>query len=586
MKKETSNFNVQELRALAAQKIAAFAESKNVITTGPEKDELSGGEPVFLFRGYTAADPNGKSFEIVLNKSGAEINREEAEKVAGRKLFLSPVTEVDPGLLFPFPAATGDITISPTENHLTLKECDTRDEVITVTIPKDSKRKLDIYFLADTTGSMGSIIAAVKAGVPSIIGGIPAGNDIFYGVGNYKDFDRIDPYAFQHQLNPTDPIANLAAISGAINAWSASGGLDVPEAQLFALDQLAEPPGGSIGWRANSKRIIVWFGDEPGHDPSGGATLVSVIPKLQTENISVIAISVGDNQLDATGQATAITSATSGSFQSGINTTNIVNTIITMINGLISVINNVSLVASGGTAPFVTSITPAAGYGPLKGDTDHVLTFNVTFTGVRPCDDTDKLYFGSLDVVADGIVVAQKKVEIKVPACCKKRRYSYSVKYVIGLQETGDCNSKKPVNAGNYTTEINIHNYQQKKAKIEKFIVPVILKGEAIGREPNSSGIVAKDNIVLPPYTATMDDTFRLAELLYGKDVPCSIPLNIGFLHIISNIELAVTAVYTAAACIKDKEGTPSIEIKEITGKAIPVEEDITREPGTDIAGR
>jgi hypothetical protein len=184
-------------------------------------------------------------------------------------------------------------------------------------------------------------------------------------------------------------------------------------------------------------------------------------------------------------------------------------------------------------------------------------------------------------VVADGIVVAQKKVEIKVPACCKKRRYSYSVKYVIGLQENGECNSKNTVNTGNYTTEINIHNYQKKKAVIEKHIVPVILKGEAIGREPKFSGIVANDKIVLSPYTATMDDTYRLAELLYGKDVPCSIPLNIGFLHIISNIELSVTAVYTAAA-IKDKEGVPSIEIKEITGKAIPIEDDRTR---TEIGG-
>jgi hypothetical protein len=55
-----------------------------------------------------------------------------------------------------------------------------------------------------------------------------------------------------------------------------------------------------------------------------------------------------------------------------------------MINSLISVINNVSLIASGGTAPFVTSITPVGGFGPLKGNTDHVLTFTVTFTGVRP----------------------------------------------------------------------------------------------------------------------------------------------------------------------------------------------------------
>jgi hypothetical protein len=183
MKKETSDFKAQELRALAAQKIAGLAGNKNVVTAEPEQDELKTGERVFLFRGRETGDPNGKSFEVVINSSGAEINKEEAEKTEGRKLFLTPITVVNPDLLFPFPLATGNITISPEENHLTLKECDHFDEVITVTVPKDSKRKLDIYFLADTTGSMGNIIAAVKAGIPNIIASIPPGNDIFYGVG-------------------------------------------------------------------------------------------------------------------------------------------------------------------------------------------------------------------------------------------------------------------------------------------------------------------------------------------------------------------------------------------------------------------
>lgn len=242
-----------------------------------------------------------------------------------------------------------------------------------------------------------------------------------------------------------------------------------------------------------------------------------------------------------------------------------------MINALVGVINNISLVPSGGTAPFVTHIDPSAGYGPLKDNTDHVLTFNVSFTGVKPCDDVDRVYNGTLDVVADGVIVAQKKVEIRVPACCKKRRYSYSVKYVIGMQERIECNSKLPVNAGNYTTEINIHNYQQKEAVIEKHIVPLIQQNEAVGREPRYSKVTANDTIVLPPHTATMDDTYRLSELLYKNDPPCKIPLHIGFLHIISSIELSVTAVYTASDC--KKQSVTSIEIEEITGKQIPLEE-------------
>src|SRR6185436_4646705 len=125
-----------------------------------------------------------------------------------------------------------------------------------------------------------------------------------------------------------------------------------------------------------------------------------------------------------------------------------------------------------------------------------------------------------------------------------------------------ECNIKLPVNAGNYTTEINIHNYQLKEAVIEKHIVPVILKGEAIGREPRYAKIVANDKIALPPHTATMDDTYRLAELLYNHNAKCKIPLSIGFLHIISNIKLSVTAVYTAASL--KEGGVPSIAVEEI----------------------
>jgi hypothetical protein len=569
MKKESTNFHVQELKALAIKKIAEKAGSQYVAAADPERDELSNGETVFLFRGYDAGDPNGTSYEVVLDSKGAELSMDELMKTEKRNLFLSAITEINKDLLFPFAAASEHITISPTKNELILKECDRFDEEITVTIPKDSKRKIDIYFLADTTGSMTSILNAVKAGANNILNQLKLlPHDMAFGVGNYRDFTDPAPHPFQHQLNPT---TNTVPVAAAINTWTAAGGGDLPEAQLFALKSLAQPPLGTIGWRPDSKRIIVWFGDAPGHDPSGGATLASVIAGLTTEKISVIAISVSSDQLNATGQASAIASATAGSFQSGINAGTIVNTIITMINNLVSVINNVSLVAAGGTASFVTYISPAGGYGPLKGDTAHVLKFKVTFTGVKPCDDKDQVYHGSLNVVADGTVVAQKTVEIRVPACCKKRRYSYSVKYVIGIQEHEECNIKLPVNTGNYTTEINIHNYQNKEAVIEKHIVPVIFKGESIGREPRYAKIVANDKIVLPPHTATMDDTYRLAELLYNHNPQCRIPLNIGFLHIISNIKLSVTAVYTTAGL--KEGGAPSIEVEEIIEREIPLED-------------
>ena len=48
--------------------------------------------------------------------------------------------------------------------------------------------------------------------------GYGLGIDLVYGVGNYKDFASGDPYAFQHQVSPTNVIGTVTT---AVNAWSA-----------------------------------------------------------------------------------------------------------------------------------------------------------------------------------------------------------------------------------------------------------------------------------------------------------------------------------------------------------------------------
>ena len=176
-----------------------------------------------------------------------------------------------------------------------------------------------------------------------------------FGVGNYKDFPPASSLPFTHQLNPTDIAGNITA---AIGTWSAGGGGDIPEGQFLTLDQLAQPPGGSIGWRAGAKRIIVWFGDAPGHDPiciaisglGSAITEASVTAKLVAEQMVVLAISTATPGLDAdpmpfstdytstcgapggaAGQATRLAAATAGAFVTGINPTNIVNTIISLV---------------------------------------------------------------------------------------------------------------------------------------------------------------------------------------------------------------------------------------------------------------
>jgi len=140
-------------------------------------------------------------------------------------------------------------------------------------------------------------------------------------------------------------------------------------------------------------------------------------------------------------------------------------------------------------------------------------------------------------------------------------RYSYSVKFVCGKQQESECGCS-PVRPGVYATEINIHNYQSEEAVIEKRLIPVVLADAPIGREPRFVGTKAVDHIKLPPDSATMDDCCRIAELLQVTPSGASMPLTIGFLEIISNVELNVTAVYTASDL---KSNGLTMEVETIT---------------------
>ncbi|HEY4593419.1 MAG TPA: hypothetical protein VIJ61_13475 [Thermoanaerobaculia bacterium] len=127
-------------------------------------------------------------------------------------------------------------------------------------------------------------------------------------------------------------------------------------------------------------------------------------------------------------------------------------------------------------------------------------------------------------------------------------RYSYSVKFVCGVQPAADgCCCLPGVRTGIYATEINIHNYQYRStALLTKSVLPVILAGTPQGREPQAVSSRGWDRMLLPAGSATMDDCCRINELLFNTAPPAGQPLNVGFLEIVSNVELKVTAVYTA----------------------------------------
>ncbi len=202
--------------------------------------------------------------------------------------------------------------------------------------------KLDVFFLADTTGSMGPAINDVKANAAAILSAIDANSsDSRYGAGDYKDFpDTVPPFRLCSGIT-----SNSAAVTGCINGWFAGGGRDTPEGQFFALDQIAN---GAAGFRTDAVKVLIWFGDAPAHDPvcsslsglGGDITEGSVTAGLSAAGIKVLAISTttgaDPNALDgnpaagndyvaacgapggSSGQASRIAATTGGSHQFGV----------------------------------------------------------------------------------------------------------------------------------------------------------------------------------------------------------------------------------------------------------------------------
>ncbi|MBC9823567.1 vWA domain-containing protein [Terrabacter sp. MAHUQ-38] len=244
----------------------------------------------------------------------------------------SALTLAAAGALVATPALAMGAGVSPATYDASVDPGDTVHVTKTVSTPAIPP-KPDIVLVVDETGSMGSAIANVKSEMGSIVTTVQSAQpQAQFAVVSYKDATDGAQF-FQVE---SDLTGSQATAQGAIDSLVAGGGGDTPEGQLNALWEVGTG-GSAISFRPDSSRIVVWFGDASGHDPSGGHSEADATASLTGVGAQVIAINVasgGADGLNATGQAQRIAAATSGTFFPSVTPGNVAATILAGLGNL------------------------------------------------------------------------------------------------------------------------------------------------------------------------------------------------------------------------------------------------------------
>lgn len=297
-------------------------------------------------------------------------------------------------------------SITPDEVTATMNVGETLVIEKTITLGPSGANLVDLFFLADNTGSMGGVISAAQAGAGDILSAVPAGADYNFGVGSYlgdpvesfyEPVETCTPAAGHDNCAYTENAAlssSTAAAQAGINDWFALGGGDFPEANFYALKTMAE----TTSWRTGSQRLAIWFGDASSHTAT--TSQAEAIAALNAAGITVIAFnSTGaGGGIDTSGQASAVAGGTGGSLTNnftgltGAEFAAAVNAEISLATSTLDLVFGSDFVGTGLTLEFFC--TDVLGCDDVEGGESRTFELHITANEVGVYD---------FSVFADGV---------------------------------------------------------------------------------------------------------------------------------------------------------------------------------------
>lgn len=171
---------------------------------------------------------------------------------------------------------------------------------------------VDLAFVVDTTGSMGSLIAAARRQMVDMLRQLAASADIGLQLGIVEYRDHPPQAKTVYRVYPFT--SNLKEAQQTIESLKADEGGDLPEAVLDGIMAACR----ELAWRPHALRLLILVGDAPPHGIGAtgdsfaagcpcGETIASVTRQAEEGRITIHALGLTPHVTDSFKELSALT---------------------------------------------------------------------------------------------------------------------------------------------------------------------------------------------------------------------------------------------------------------------------------------